>query len=303
MILKDRDPKTNEIEELKQLLSSAFSEKQRFVIEREIDSTKKGISGEDDSAYYINFYYGNSKNWVVIHDLRIEHEGIVAQIDHILINRLFDFYILESKSYKNGIKITDNGEFEAFYNNKYFGIPSPIEQNERHIYALNKFMTENNILPKRMGVTIKPTYYNYVLISPASIIKRPNIKKFNTDNVIKADTLKTIIEKNADRISPISDFVSVTKVSSFSTIEETANKIISMHKPKKINWKAKFGVKNSAKQHSAISDNSSDTENTDSKYYCAKCKKSISPKVAKFCWNNKKRFNGKAFCYNCQKLL
>ncbi|NTV47823.1 MAG: NERD domain-containing protein, partial [Chlorobiales bacterium] len=41
----------------------------------------------------------NSKNWAVIHDLRLEHENQVAQIDHLMINRSFDFYVLESKNY------------------------------------------------------------------------------------------------------------------------------------------------------------------------------------------------------------
>ena len=115
MIFKRRNSKIEEIEELKQLLSCDLTEKQRFSVERELNAINKGASGEDDSAYYLNFYYGKSKNWAIIHDLRIELEGIVAQIDHILINRIFDFYILESKSYKNGIKITENGEFEAYY--------------------------------------------------------------------------------------------------------------------------------------------------------------------------------------------
>jgi restriction system protein len=35
-------------------------------------------------------------------------------------------------------------------------------------------------------------------------------------------------------------------------------------------------------------------------YYCFKCKKSISERTAKFCWDNKKRFGGKAYCLDCQ---
>jgi predicted amidophosphoribosyltransferase len=39
------------------------------------------------------------------------------------------------------------------------------------------------------------------------------------------------------------------------------------------------------------------------KFYCSKCKKTITQKVASFCWQNKKRFGGKAFCYDCQKEI
>ena len=36
-------------------------------------------------------------------------------------------------------------------------------------------------------------------------------------------------------------------------------------------------------------------------YYCINCKKPITERVAKFCWDNKKRFGGKVYCFECQK--
>ena len=50
-------------------------------MEREMKTIRAGVSGEKDSAYYIDFYFRNSKNWAVIHDLRLEHRGQVVQID------------------------------------------------------------------------------------------------------------------------------------------------------------------------------------------------------------------------------
>ena len=301
MIIKDRDSNKNEIEKLKKLLSYNITAEQKFSIQRELNAIQTGAFGEDNAAYFINFYYGNSKNWAVIHDLRIEHEGNVAQIDHLLINRLFDFYILESKSYKNGIKITDNGEFQTLYKNKYFGILSPVEQNKRHIYLLDKFLRQNKILPKRMGITIKPKYLNYILISPNAIIKRPDKKKFVTQTIIKADTLKSEIEKNAEN-APISELSSITKLCAFSTIESMAKKIVSNHKPTNINWLAKFRIKQQTPNEVEFTKNKlSKSSGSNSKYFCAKCKVGISEKVAKFCWNNKTKFKGKAYCFNCQK--
>ncbi|MDM8540743.1 nuclease-related domain-containing protein [Desulfococcaceae bacterium HSG9] len=292
MILKNRDTDKRQIEELKKLISYDIAPKQKFLIQRALNAVKAGASGEDDAAYFINFYYGNSKNWVIIHDLRIVHEGNTAQIDHLLINRLYDFYILESKSYKNGIKITENGEFEALYKNKYYGIPSPVEQNKRHIHLLDKFLRQNDILPKRIGITIKPKYFNYILISPRSIIKRPNSKKFDTKNIIKADTIQTEIKKNADNI-PISEIGSIVKLSAFSTIETMAKKIVSNHKPITINWRAKFGVKYQTHNDAQ--------KNNTAKSFCAKCKADVSEKVAKFCWDNKTKFKGRVYCFSCQK--
>jgi hypothetical protein len=96
MIIKRADSKQEEIQELEGLLKGKLASYQRFLIERELKAVRSGVYGEEDSAYYIDFYFGNSKNWAVIHDLRLEHKGQAAQIDHLLINRLFDIYVLES---------------------------------------------------------------------------------------------------------------------------------------------------------------------------------------------------------------
>ncbi len=298
MIIKERDSRVKDIAELSDLLSCNITNRQKFLIEREIDSIKKGESGEDDSAYYINFYYGDSDRWIVIHDLRIEFNGKVAQIDHILINRLFDVYVLESKNYRYGIRITTNGEFEAYYRKQYIGIPSPIEQNKRHIALLSELIKKNDLLPKRLSISIKPRFLSYILISPKAIIKRPNTKKFDSSNVIKADILKSVIDDNVDNINGKDALLSVAKWSSFSTIEEFARKLIGFHRPSIINWRKKFGIDETSNTvHKSINNKTKKT------YFCARCKARISDKEAKFCWNNKSRFKGKAFCYKCQELF
>jgi hypothetical protein len=323
MIIKTRDSKNNDISELQALLDEKINSNQRFLIERELKSIKAGAHGEDDAAYFIDFYFSHSKNWAVIHDLRIEHNGQVAQIDHLLINRMFEFYVLESKSYAYGVKINDIGEFEALYQNKYFGIPSPIEQNKRHITLLEKFIKDNGLLPKRLGIRIQPTFRSFILVAPKSIIRRPDNKRFDTSSVIKADTLKTVIDKEVDVVRP-SDFALIAKIVSGETVKEVAEAIASYHLPAQINFKAKFGIEETTPEletaviEERVIESESKAEEiyqpenslpqpqkswTRSKFFCAKCKMSISDKVAKFCFNNKSKFGGKAYCFDCQNLL
>ncbi|OAQ19799.1 NERD domain protein [Thermosulfurimonas dismutans] len=192
---------------------------------------------------------------------------------------------MESKNYRYGLRITESGEFEVKYKNYYIGIPSPIEQNKRHIALLSKFIEAHDLLPKRLGITIKPRFLNYVLVSPKAIIRRPRSKKFDFSNVIKADMLTTIIEKNVEELDVLNTFKCALKISSFSLVEEFAKKLAGFHKPITIDWKKKFGIKDVKK------------------YFCFKCGANISEKEAKFCWNNKKRFKGKAFCFKCQKEI
>jgi hypothetical protein len=323
MIIKTRDSKNQDIAELQALLDETVTSNQRFLIERELKSIKAGVHGEDDAAYFIDFYFSHSKNWAVIHDLRIEHNGQVAQIDHLLINRMFEFYVLESKSYAYGVKINDIGEFEALYQNKYFGIPSPIEQNKRHITLLEKFIKGKGLLPKRLGIRIQPTFRSFILVAPKSIIRRPDNKRFDTSSVIKADTLKTVIDKEVDVVRP-SDFALIAKIVSGETVKEVAEVIASYHLPAQINFKAKFGIEETSPEletaviEERVIEPDSKAEEiyqpensppqpqkswSKSKFFCAKCKASISDKVAKFCFNNKNKFGGKAYCFDCQNQI
>jgi hypothetical protein len=177
MIIKQRDSKEADIKELTSLLSLPLPVNKRFLIERELRFVKSGDRGENDSAYFIDFTYSASKNWAVIHDLRLEYDGKVAQIDHLMIDRYFEFYVLETKNFSYGVKITPDGEFLIGYNNKYQAIESPIEQNNRHIHLLEKLLKARDIMPTRLGFRIAPAFKNYVLVSPKSRVIRPSKRR------------------------------------------------------------------------------------------------------------------------------
>lgn len=243
MIIKKADSKQEEIAELTALLKGRLTSYQRFLIERELKAIRSGVSGEKDSAYYIDFYFKNSRNWAVIHDLRLEHRDQVVQIDHLLINRFFDMYVLESKNYSYKLKISPEGEFQTYYGKEYIGIPSPIEQNKRHTYLLDLFLKQHDILPRRIGISIRPKFKSLILISPKSIITRPPGNKFDTSSVIKADTLRTKIDQEVDKWKNLlADFHTISKICSSSTLMKTARALAGFHKPKKIDFRARFGL-------------------------------------------------------------
>src|SRR5690606_33932009 len=97
--------------------------------DEESKRTRRGIQGERDAAFYIDSYFKDSVNNAVIHDLRIEVEDEVAQIDHLFFNRLMNFVLIETKCFNGNLVINEHGEFSVSYaNGKAFGIPSPIQQ-------------------------------------------------------------------------------------------------------------------------------------------------------------------------------
>lgn len=187
---------------------------------------KAGLKGESQSAYLIDFHFAPARNWVVLHDLRLEHSGRVAQIDHVLINRLMEAYVLESKHFRDGVKITDDGEFLRWngFRKSFEGMPSPLEQNDRHVAVLRDVMADLD-LPVRMGVTLSPSFSTLVLVSQNARIDRP--KRFNTSRVIKADHLKTCIEKDFEALG----LLKLAKVISLETLEQLGHQLAAHHRP------------------------------------------------------------------------
>lgn len=299
MIIKERDSKEADINELSSLMSLNLPDNERFLVERELRFVKSGDRGESDSAYYIDFIYSNSKNWAVVHDLRLEFDGKVAQIDHLMINRMFEFYVLETKNFSYLVKIDEDGQFLVQHGNEYYSIPSPIEQNKRHIYLLKDLLTAKQIMPKRLGIRIVPSFHNYILVSSRSRVIRPSRKKFDTSMIIKSDTLETTIMDNLDHISNLSALSAVSKMVTSETLFEVAQDIAALHRPAGTDYRKRFGIEDLA------SGQTRKPEHPDMRsvkqYYCFTCKKTIAEKVAKFCWDNKNRFGGKAYCFDCQK--
>lgn len=302
MIIKKSDDRATDVMELHRLLQYPISAKQRFLIEREAKCIGSGVRGEDSSAYYINFRYHDSPNWAVIHDLRLELNGFVAQVDHLLINRCLDVYVLESKNYYYGIKISPVGEFLAWNGKSYVGIESPIEQNKRHISLLDKVVTQRGMLPTRLGITMPAAYHNYVLVAPNSRIDRPAAAEFDTSMVIKADALVESIGKRVDAMGVVNTLATAAKMVSTETLETFARSLARLHRPSKINYADKFGVSvqngNTAVKEEPVTHG---TANEAINIRCEACGVDIESKVVYFCRMNKVRLGGKVLCQACQK--
>lgn len=246
MIIKKKDNSQEQIDYLTDLLERDFSDKKKSLIERELKCLHSGNKGEGSSSYYLDFDFKKSKNWIVIHDLRIEHDGDVAQIDHLVIGRFMDVYVLESKNFNSGVIISDEGDFSFFYKNRPVAIPSPIAQNERHIKLLDRFLIDKNLLPKRLGITIKPKYRNFVLISPSSRLTKPKKGLYDCSSVMKSDKFLERFKQDLKNDNTLEDMISISKVISQDSLKVFAKKLAVFHKPIAIDYAAKFGLNKEA---------------------------------------------------------
>jgi hypothetical protein len=308
MLIKSADSKELQITILQNLLvHDRVSAEKKQQIDRELRSLSIGIATERKAAFEIDFYFTPSKNVFVIHDLRLEVGGRVAQIDHLLMNRAFEVYVLETKTFSTGLSINERGEFSTFYDGREIGIPSPIEQNERHISVLKEAFKAIG-LPKRFGLTIQPSFHSVVLVSPKAVINRPKISPSNA-SVIKLDQFFSWYKEKSNTLT-LQDVAGIFKVCSSGTVMSWGRKLLALHKPGRVDYIAKFDLgamllgKNTTMLLPPGRETSDDLTPISIKgrtqYFCANCKSHITAVVAKFCWNDKARFGGKAYCRACQ---
>lgn len=245
MIIKRACGQSQEVAALQELLTRPdITSKTRTDIERDIRNIRAGEVGEREATYEIDFHHGLSRNWAVIHDLRLEHEGRVAQIDHLLIGRFLDIWVCETKHFGQGVSINEQGEFTSFYNGRPQAIPSPIEQNRKHISVLEKLLRSDKVmLPTRLGITLRPELHSVILISQKARISRPKSKSEGVDMIVKSDQFRALIERKIDEESVASSLMTIGKLISSESLENFASQVARLHRPLRRDWAATFALK------------------------------------------------------------
>ncbi len=101
--------------------------------------------------------------------------------------------------------------------------------------------------------------------------------------------------------NPVQGLAIMGNMSKIKTVTDFAESLRSQHSSASIDYRKKFGIKAATDPIQTVIDRSNGAGGQgEMKYYCFKCRKAIPDNVARFCWNNKERFGGKAFCYECQ---
>ena len=319
MILKTADDKSPQIAQLEEWLANlTLNTPQKQWLTDELFRLRMGIQGERDAAFYLDSHFKDSENHVVIHDLRLEIDGDVAQIDHLVFYRAGGLYLFETKNYNGSLLINDHGEFTADYGRVRFGIPSPIEQSRRHERVLHKLLDRLDIGARTRR---QLNMHHLVLMHPKAIIKRPPEKVFSTHNVIKADQFpewhKRFVDKNITALEAIS---LLANMRSKDTLQEWGEKLMRQHRPAPLKqlpdhlFKAKLieaavSPSSDARKAPLVSEvrpsasEPSDKAHLVKKLICAECGVKISYAEGKFCWGNGRRFGELQYCREHQAMF
>jgi len=293
----DRQADTDILTSILERPGLAADTKQR--VETELRQIRAGAAGERDAAYEIEFHYGANPNRMTIHDLRIEVAGRVAQIDHLLVDRLVGIWICESKHFSEGVAVDEFGEWTGFYRRRPYGIGSPIEQNRKHAAVVTDVFAKGIVKPPtRLGVTLKPTIRSLVLVSKGARISRPKTaaaraKIDGLESVIKVDQVKALMDKDLDS----KGVMALRRFISQSEVERLARELVALHRPITVDWAARFGVGDlPSAPAGAIPAPAADPP------VCQACGKRVSQAVIDFCEARAELFGGRTLCMDCQRL-
>lgn len=325
MLLKSADDKTKRVRLLEDLQkSNQLDARQRDWLKDELDRLRKGMAGEKAAAHYLDNHLADGKYTVLLHDLRFEVDGEVAQIDHLWITRGAGMVLFETKNFNGNLRINEHGEFSVNYGAREYGVPSPLEQSRRHANVLQKLLDRLEIT-SRVGKRME--FRHIVLVDPKATITRPAAKTFDTSMVIKADQFPDWHKRFADEDLGVLDVVkALGNLRSPETIKDWGEKLLRQHRPADLLRLPDFmAPKSPAPVVDASSaptrvvqeapasykdkvapiplDAGSPSPDLVRKLICAHCRGRISFAEGKFCWNNEKRFGGLQYCREHQALF
>jgi hypothetical protein len=312
VFLKKADDKSKRLSLLIDLQKSPLLDaRQKKWAREEVGRLRKGIEGEKDSAFFLGRYFKGGENHVLLHDLRLEFEGDVAQIDHLVINRLGRFYLIETKNYAGNVSINAHGEFTVEYDDDRFGVPSPIEQSHRHERVLRRLL-ERLEISNRLGTSLD--FHHVVMFHPKAIITRPLASEFDTSCVIKADQFPSWHRRFVDTNLGIGTVLrGVANVRSLETAKEWGEKLVRQHRVANQLDLPEFMRPHEAARPASREANpaaqvlSAPTASIGSesakRLVCLHCGAKISFAEGRYCWNNEARFKGGQYCREHQAVF
>lgn len=211
-------------------------------LEKDLRLVRAGIDGERRILYELK---NSHMDMFILQDLFLEHEGLTAQIDFLVITPQRNF-VIECKNLVGNIEINSRGDFtRSFEGGKREGIYSPITQNQRHlelIKALRK-AGRSTVANLVAGSSTDDIYRSLVVLAnPKTILNNRYAKRDVKAQVIRADQLIETIKRVNDEKGPGRDktFRSVT--------QDCAEWFLAQHKPREIDYLAKYREEPEAEQ-------------------------------------------------------
>ena len=172
---------------------------------------KAGYRAESQMAHYLKRKFDERDDVLVFNDLRLERQGEVAQIDHLVLHK-FGLVLIESKSVNDRIEVNKQLEFTRVHGRKRKGMRSPIKQVERQMEQLQKLLKDNDeqLRNKRLLGMVQPSFPDFYFQTFVAISDEGNIKRYGCDppQLKKADSVTDEIVQIIDQQYEANSFTS-----------------------------------------------------------------------------------------------
>ena len=163
----------------------------RSRLEQDIKMTEAGLYGENRVAFELR----NSHLPIhVLRDLRLEHDGLMAQIDFLVIAPHINL-LIECKNLIGDIEVNERGDFirvlDVNGQRKRQGIYSPITQSQRHVQLIRSIQDDKGSFVRIANKLHFDDIYKtaVVLANPKSLLDDAHAPASVRKQIVRADAL------------------------------------------------------------------------------------------------------------------
>lgn len=193
LILKKGSRAQEQLQAL-EALQGTLNDQGEKALSNDIRLLKTGIIGENRILYELE---NSHMDMIVLQDMFLEHEGLRAQIDFLVLTRQRNF-VIECKNLYGDIEINSRGDFiRSFHGKRREGIYSPLTQNERHLNLIRALRRPHRgLIANLFGERSFDDIYRslIVLANPSTILNDRHAPAEIRQHIIRADQLITTIQ-------------------------------------------------------------------------------------------------------------
>lgn len=187
-----------------------------------------GSNHEMDVAYYLRREFAETPDILVLNDIRVEHAGEKAQIDHLILHPK-GFLVIESKSICGELKVNAEGEWSRSYKEQWMGIPSPIRQAEIQRALLRDWLNVNRerffdklpVIGRTLGI-VGFDWQVLCAVSSNAILHRESMPKDISEQVIKAEFIAVKVKEITAGSGFLNAFVTSKPIYSQKALDQLA---------------------------------------------------------------------------------
>lgn len=173
--------------------------------------------------------FAASENHAVLHDLRLETQGEVVEIDHLLIDRTMTFFVIDSHAFHADLHISPYGEFWAEYPGaRRFVVDSPLERGRNNAAALQRLLLQSGVAGR---MKMPPVCVPLVVASMRSKITRPDPEAFDTRAVLRVEQFAGWYERYLTRFDPRAMLHAFVNGASSAEAKRWAEVLLAAHRP------------------------------------------------------------------------